>query len=94
MTPQNFLRKLIGVLEEAEDLESLKDLHKLCTIAQLIRASAGRFSADSAVLLNDNNIFEYVMAESIFFGMLGMLECASAPSRSPLTTQTIPTTRR
>ena len=35
-----FVEKLIGVHQEAEDLESLEDLHALCRVMQTIRKFA------------------------------------------------------
>ncbi|GAA94601.1 uncharacterized protein L969DRAFT_87512 [Mixia osmundae IAM 14324] len=57
-----FLRKLVQVHQEAEDLESLDDLHLCCILMQNI------------LLLHDNNLFEYIMQEDIFLGIVGLLE--------------------
>lgn len=72
------------VMTEAEDLESLTDLHLLCIIMQSIRkcCSIDDFRCAElvdAVLLNDNSIFEYILQEEVFFGVVSILECESAP---------------
>ena len=33
---QNYIKQLTGVFEQAEDLESLEDLHALCSLMQTI----------------------------------------------------------
>ncbi|SCV68346.1 BQ2448_467 [Microbotryum intermedium] len=57
-----FIQKLIRVHEEAEDLESLEDLHALCRVMQTI------------LLLNDNVIFELVLRDEIILGVVAILE--------------------
>ncbi|GAA5922498.1 Psy2p [Sporobolomyces koalae] len=57
-----FIEKLIAVHQEAEDLESLDDLHALCRVMQNI------------LLLNDNSIFETVLKDEIILGVAGILE--------------------
>ncbi|KDE09645.1 hypothetical protein MVLG_00051 [Microbotryum lychnidis-dioicae p1A1 Lamole] len=57
-----FIQKLIRVHEEAEDLESLEDLHALCRVMQTI------------LLLNDNVIFELVLRDEIILGVVSILE--------------------
>lgn len=34
---QDYIKQLIGVLHQAEDLESIGDLHALCSLMQTIR---------------------------------------------------------
>ncbi|KAL7420313.1 Platinum sensitivity protein [Cryptotrichosporon argae] len=58
----NYIKQLIGVLHQAEDLESLEDLHALCSLMQTI------------LMFNENAIFEYILADDIFLGVLGILE--------------------
>lgn len=58
----NYLPKLIGALETAEDVESLIDLHRLCNIVKAL------------ILLNDAAIFECVLRDDIFLGVAGILE--------------------
>jgi DUF438 domain-containing protein len=61
--PQDYIKQLIVVLHQAEDLESIDDLHALCSLMQTI------------LMFNDNGIFEYILQDDIFDGVLGMLEC-------------------
>ncbi|GAA6033750.1 hypothetical protein JCM8097_004413 [Rhodosporidiobolus ruineniae] len=57
-----FVDKLVKVHEEAEDLESLEDLHALCRVMQTI------------FLLNDSNLFDLVIKDDLILGVVGMLE--------------------
>ena len=57
----DYITKLIPLVSVAEDLESLSDLHRLCSIMK------------SVILLNDNTIIENVVADPL---ILGALECA------------------
>ncbi|BGP36301.1 Platinum sensitivity protein [Rhodotorula kratochvilovae] len=57
-----YIEKLCKVQEEAEDLESLEDLHALCRVMQ------------SIFLLNDNAIFEHVLKDEVILGVVGILE--------------------
>ncbi|GAA6010173.1 hypothetical protein JCM10207_005651 [Rhodosporidiobolus poonsookiae] len=57
-----FVEKLIRVHEEAEDLESLEDLHALCRVMQTI------------LLLNDSALFDLVIQDNLILGVVGMLE--------------------
>ncbi|WVQ85221.1 hypothetical protein IAT38_007386 [Cryptococcus sp. DSM 104549] len=59
---EDYIKHLITVLEQAEDLESIEDLHALCSLMQTI------------LLFNDNGIFEYILQDEIFLGVIGMLE--------------------
>jgi protein phosphatase-4 regulatory subunit 3 len=34
---QDYIKQLIGVFDQAEDLESVEDLHALCSLMQTIR---------------------------------------------------------
>jgi protein phosphatase-4 regulatory subunit 3 len=58
-----YLRKLIPLVEMAEDLESLPDLHRLCNIMKLL------------ILLNDNTVIEHVVTDDVILGVVGALEC-------------------
>ncbi|KAH8702408.1 putative DUF625 domain protein [Talaromyces proteolyticus] len=58
----NYIDKLIPLVETAEDLESLPDLHRLCNIMK------------SLILLNDNIIIEHVVTDGIIIGVVGALE--------------------
>ncbi|GAA5827154.1 hypothetical protein JCM11251_001145 [Rhodosporidiobolus azoricus] len=57
-----FLEKLVKVHEEAEDLESLEDLHALCRVMQTI------------LLLNDSALFDLVIRDDLILGVVGILE--------------------
>ncbi|EPQ30255.1 uncharacterized protein PFL1_02371 [Pseudozyma flocculosa PF-1] len=59
---EHYIKKLIPVFEDAEELEALPSLHLLCLIMQTI------------LMLNDNVIFEYVLQDEVFLGVVGMLE--------------------
>ncbi|KKY25623.1 hypothetical protein UCRPC4_g01694 [Phaeomoniella chlamydospora] len=58
----DYIKKLIPLVEMAEDLESLIDLHRLCNIMK------------SLILLNDNAIIEHAVADDIILGVVGALE--------------------
>ena len=60
---QDYIAKLVPLVEVAEDLESLPDLHRLCNIMKII------------ILLNDNAIIEYIVTDDIILGVVGALEC-------------------
>lgn len=76
---EHYIKQLIGVLNQAEDLESINDLHALCSLMQTIRGfrvwDPGLRILTPAVMFNDNGIFEYILQDDIFMGVLGMLEC-------------------
>lgn len=82
---QEYIKHLVGVFEQAEDLESLDDLHALCSVMQTISewsdTKHSRGVADRAVLFNDNGILEYILQDDVFFGVIGILECESGPLR-------------
>ncbi|MCJ1458189.1 Platinum sensitivity protein [Mycoblastus sanguinarius] len=59
---EDYIRKLIPLVEMAEDLESLKDLHYLCNIMKML------------ILLNDSQIIDHIVNESVVFGVIGALE--------------------
>jgi protein phosphatase-4 regulatory subunit 3 len=58
----DYITKLLPLVESAEDLESLPDLHRLCNIMK------------SLILLNDNAIIEHVVTDPIILGVVGALE--------------------
>lgn len=58
-----YIPKLIPLVEMAEDLESIQDLHRLCSIMKML------------ILLNDNAIVEYVVTDEVVLGVVGALEC-------------------
>lgn len=62
---EDYINKLVPLVSIAEDLESLPDLHRLCTIMK------------SFILLNDNTIIEHVVTDPLILGVVGALECRS-----------------
>lgn len=63
ITSEGYIGKLLPLLEVAEDLESLQDLHRLCNILKMI------------ILLNDNMIIEYLVTDDAIMNVVGILEC-------------------
>ncbi|KAF8969370.1 component of IIS longevity pathway SMK-1-domain-containing protein [Flammula alnicola] len=59
---EDYIKSLIKVMGDAEDLESLENLHALCSLMQTI------------LLLNDHSMYEHILEDEIFFGVVGMLE--------------------
>jgi len=59
----DFVTKLVPLVEMAEDLESLGDLHRLCNIMKTL------------ILLNDTAIIEYAVTDDVVLGVVGALEC-------------------
>ncbi|TFK66581.1 DUF625-domain-containing protein [Pluteus cervinus] len=59
---EEYFKALIEVMHTAEDIESLENLHALCSITQTI------------LMLNDHGLYEHVLEDDIFFGVVGMLE--------------------
>jgi len=59
----DYIGKLIPLLQVAEDLESLSDLHRLCNITKMV------------ILLNDTMIIEHIVTDEVILGIVGMLEC-------------------
>ncbi|KAF2751256.1 DUF625-domain-containing protein [Sporormia fimetaria CBS 119925] len=57
-----YILKLIPLVEMAEDLESLSDLHRLCSIMKML------------VLLNDSAVMDYVVQDEVVLGVVGALE--------------------
>ncbi|KAF9567405.1 DUF625-domain-containing protein [Agrocybe pediades] len=59
---EDYIKALIKVMHTAEDLESLQDLHALCSLMQTI------------LMLNDHSMYEHILEDDMFFGVVGMLE--------------------
>lgn len=59
---QDLIGKLCPIVSEAEDLESLNDLHRLCNIMKII------------ILLNDTSIIEHAVSDECVIGVVGALE--------------------
>ena len=68
---EDYIRKLIPLVEMAEDLESLKDLHWLCNIMKML------------ILLNDSQIIDHIVNEEVVYGVIGALECECSGSYAP-----------
>ncbi|KAM0284586.1 hypothetical protein ACHAQH_001952 [Verticillium albo-atrum] len=58
----DYIGKLAPLVEMAEDLESLSDLHRLCNIMKTI------------ILLNDTSIIEHAVSDACLLGVVGALE--------------------
>jgi protein phosphatase-4 regulatory subunit 3 len=58
-----YIPLLIPLVDMAEDLESVSDLHRLCSIMKML------------ILLNDTSIIEYVVHDDVILGVVGALEC-------------------
>ncbi|XWW93859.1 hypothetical protein V2A60_001798 [Cordyceps javanica] len=58
----DYIGKLIPLVEMAEDLESLPDLHRLCNIMKTV------------ILLNDTTIIEHAVSDDNVLGVVGALE--------------------
>jgi protein phosphatase-4 regulatory subunit 3 len=69
----DYIAKLVPLVDVAEDFESLPDLHRLCNIMKTI------------ILLNDNAIIELVVKDEMILGVVGALECALAVSLAATT---------
>ncbi|KAJ2929227.1 hypothetical protein H1R20_g7862, partial [Candolleomyces eurysporus] len=59
---EDYIKSLIQVMQTAEELESLENLHALCSLMQTI------------LMLNDHSMYEHIMEDELFFGVVGMLE--------------------
>ncbi|OHE95216.1 hypothetical protein CORC01_09477 [Colletotrichum orchidophilum] len=59
---EDYIGKLIPLVEMAEDLESLSDLHRLCNIMKTV------------ILLNDTTIIEHAVSDECVLGVVGALE--------------------
>lgn len=67
MLPESlYIPKLLPLVEMAEELEGIEDLHRLCNIMKTL------------ILLNDTSIIEFVVSEDAIIGVVGALECTSA----------------
>lgn len=59
---EDYIGKLIPLVDMAEDLESLQDLHRLCNIMKIV------------LLLNDTGIIEHAVSDDCVLGVVGALE--------------------
>ena len=60
---EDYVRKLLPLLEIAEDLGDLPDLHRLSSIMKML------------ILLNDTHIIEQMVSDEAVLGVVGALEC-------------------
>lgn len=60
---EDYLAKLVALVDMAEEFESLEDLHHLCNMMKVI------------ILLNDNEIIGRVVSNEYILGVVGALEC-------------------
>jgi protein phosphatase 4 regulatory subunit 3 len=59
---EDYIGKLIPLVGDAEDLEGLNELHRLCNIMKII------------ILLNDTVIIEHAVSDECIIGVVGALE--------------------
>jgi protein phosphatase-4 regulatory subunit 3 len=59
---EDYIQKLIPLVEMAEDMEDLSSLHRLCNIMKTL------------ILLNDNLIIELAVTDELILGVVGALE--------------------
>ncbi|OCH94520.1 DUF625-domain-containing protein [Obba rivulosa] len=59
---EDYIKAMTDVFHQAEDLESLENLHALCCCMQTI------------LMLNDHSLYEHILEDELFFGVVGMLE--------------------
>ncbi|KAK6336265.1 Platinum sensitivity protein [Orbilia brochopaga] len=59
---EDYIPKLVPLLEMAEDMEMLPELFTLCRIMKII------------ILLNDSTIIEYIVTDEVAMGVVGILE--------------------
>ncbi|KAG1737393.1 component of IIS longevity pathway SMK-1-domain-containing protein [Suillus lakei] len=60
---QEYILKMIEVFQKAEDLENTENLHVLCSLMQTI-----------LVMIHNHGLYEHILNDSVFFGVVGMLE--------------------
>ncbi|KAI9507010.1 DUF625-domain-containing protein [Russula earlei] len=58
----DYIKAMIDIMHQAEDLENLENLHSLCSLMQTI------------LLMSDHSMYEHILDDDRFFGVLGMLE--------------------
>ncbi len=69
----------MDVMKQAEDLDSLSDLHALYAIMHTIRKSFIPVywsvpNTSAPVSMNDHGIYDYILNEDVFLGVVGILE--------------------
>ena len=60
---ENYPRKIIPLLEAAEEAQRIDCLHRLSNIMKMM------------ILLNDSTIIEQVVSDELILGVVGALEC-------------------
>lgn len=80
-----FLQRLLPLLDVCEDLDNIEDLYTLSSIVRmlgkiilgrkLIEGGINSFHNILLVLLNDTTIYEYILREEIYVQVIGILEC-------------------
>ena len=65
---ENYPRKIIPLVEAAEEAHALGELHRLSNIMKMM------------ILLNDSTIIEQVVSDELILGVVGALECWSPSS--------------
>ncbi|EPS45663.1 hypothetical protein H072_362 [Dactylellina haptotyla CBS 200.50] len=58
----DYIQKLVPLLDTAEDMEMLPELFSLCRIMKIV------------ILLNDSTIIEYIVTDEVVMGVVGILE--------------------
>ncbi|KAF7332496.1 SMK-1 domain-containing protein [Mycena kentingensis (nom. inval.)] len=58
----DYIKQLIRVFEEAQDLDIIDNLHAVSSLLQTI------------LLLNDHNLYEHILSDELFPGVVGILE--------------------
>lgn len=59
---EEYIQKLIPLVEIAEDMEDLASLHRLCNIMKIL------------ILLNDTTVIELIVTDNAIMGVVGALE--------------------
>ncbi|SPO05985.1 related to pleiotropic drug resistance control protein PDR6 [Cephalotrichum gorgonifer] len=59
---EDYMRKLVPLVDTSEDFESLVDLHRLCNIVKMV------------ILLNDPALIEHMVTDDCINGVVGALE--------------------
>ncbi|KAI0686780.1 component of IIS longevity pathway SMK-1-domain-containing protein [Cytidiella melzeri] len=59
---EDYLKAIVDVFKQAEDLELLHDLHAVNSCMNTI------------LMLNDHSMYEHILDDELFFGVVGMLE--------------------
>ncbi|THG97475.1 hypothetical protein EW026_g4525 [Hermanssonia centrifuga] len=60
---EDYIKALIEVFRQAEDLESIDNLHSLFGLKYVF-----------TVMLNDHSMYEHILEDNMFYGVVGMLE--------------------